>query len=78
LSFIPVVQYITGLGVFGFVWWLTNGILEEFIAVGVHESGNIWDLLQYLWVGIVVIYLIFGGWWLVRKYDEREYIGGMM
>ena len=74
-SFIPVAQYIIGLGVFGFTWWLTNGILDEFIAAGVHETGNIWNLLTYLWIGIILIYLIFGGWWLVRKYDEKEYRG---
>jgi len=77
-SFIPVAQYIIGLGVFGFMWWLTNGILSSFIGAGVHETGDLFDLLRYLWVGIIIIYLVFGGWWLVRKYDEIQYKGGMM
>jgi hypothetical protein len=74
-SFIPVAQYLVGLGVFGFVWWLTNGVLSSFTSVGIHETGNTWDFLNYVWIGIIVIYLIFGGWWLIRKYDEKEYRG---
>ena len=78
MSFIPVVQYIAGLGVIGFTWWLTNGILDEFISVGVHITGNTFNLLNYIWIGIILIYLIFGGWWLIRKYDEPEYKGGVL
>jgi len=77
-SFIPVAQYIIGLGVFGFLWWLCDGILDSVFAAGVHTTGNLFDLLNYLWVGIIIIYLIFGGWWLIRKYDEIQYRGGMM
>lgn len=64
-----------GLGVFGFLWWLLNGILDTFIGVGVHETGTIWDFLQYVWLGILIIYLVFGGIYLVRKYNEQEYMG---
>ena len=73
MSFIPVLQYIVGLGFFGFMWWLFNGIVDSFIAVGVHETGDVWDLMQYAWVGIIFIYLIFGGIWLSRKYNEAQY-----
>ena len=73
MSFIPVLQYMVGLGFFGFMWWLTNGILESFIAVGIHETGDLWNLMQYVWIGIIFIYLIFGGIWLARKYNEAQY-----
>lgn len=73
MSFIPVLQYIVGLGFFGFLWWLTDGIIESFTATGIHESGDVWNLIQYVWIGIIFIYLIFGGIWLVRKYNEAQY-----
>jgi len=73
MSFIPVLQYIVGLGIFGFLWWLTNGIVSSIVVVGVHKSGDVWELMQYVWLGIIFIYLIFGGIWLVRKYNEVQY-----
>lgn len=73
-SFIPVLMYILGLGMFGFMYWLMNGILTSFIDVGIHKTGNAYNLLSYIWVGIIIIYLVFGGIWLVRKYNEREYM----
>lgn len=77
MSFIPVMGYLMGLGVFGFTYWLMDGILDDFISVGVHETGNVWSFLQYGWWGLLVVYLIFGGIWVIKKYNENEYnIGG--
>ena len=76
MSFIPVLEYLAGLPVFGFFYWLMDNILTEIAGVGVHQTGNVYDLLFYLWVGILFIYLIFGGWWLIRKYNEKEYMRG--
>jgi len=78
MSFIPVIQYLAGLVVFGFTYWLMNGILDEIKDTGIAVASDSYNLLLYLWVGIIIIYLVFGGWWLVRKYDEREYMGGRM
>jgi hypothetical protein len=36
-----------------------------------------YDILIYLWYGIVVVYLIFGGIWLIRTYNEQQYQQGM-
>lgn len=76
MSFIPVLEYGLGLGIFGFTYWLMNGIMDEFIAAGVHETGTIYSLLTYFWAGVLLIYLIFGGIWVVRKYNEAEYRQG--
>jgi hypothetical protein len=35
-----------------------------------------YELLMYVWGGIVLVYLIFGGIWLIRSFQKREYIGG--
>lgn len=73
MSFLPVIIYGSGIVVFGFLYWLLDGILREFINAGVHTTGNAFNLLMYLWVGCIVIYILFGGMWLIRKYSEAEY-----
>ena len=79
MSFIPVLEYLAGIAVFGFTYWLMDNILTEIAQSGITlRTGNTYDLLFYLWVGILFIYLIFGGWWLVRKYNEKEYVGLQM
>ena len=76
MSFIPVFTYTIGIAVFGFVYWLLDGIMDSFRATGIHETGTIFDLLLYLWAGILIVYLVFGGWWVIRKYNEEEYMYG--
>ena len=77
MSFLPVIEYLAGLTAFGFFYWIMNGVLDELRATGIQETGDVYTLLvHYLWVAILIIYLLFGGWWLVRKYDEHEYMGG--
>ena len=76
MSFIPVAMYLGGIGVFGFSYYLLNSVFDEIVALGLHETGTIWSFLDYIWVGILLIYLIFGGWWVVRKYNEAQYQQG--
>lgn len=80
MSFIPVMKYIVGIGLFGFVYWILNGIMDEFIAAGVSKTGTTYELALYLWAGILIIYLIFGGYWVIRTYNEEHYMrnGGML
>jgi len=73
MSFIPVLQYGIGLGMFGFIYWLLDGIMDEFVAAGVHETGTTYSFIMLIWAGSLIIYLIFGGWWVIRKYSEEEY-----
>lgn len=80
MSFVPVLQYGIGLAFFGFIYWLMNGILETIQDIGIHKDSGVYDFLIYLWMFILLIYVLGGGWWLIRKYDEREYMqgGGMI
>jgi len=78
VSFIPVLEYSLGLGIFGLVAWLLNGILEEFEAIGVHVTGTTYNILHMLYTACLLVYIVFGGWWLIRKYNEQEYSGGML
>ena len=61
-------DYIFGLGVFGFMYWLLNGILVEIQPVS--ESGSLYDFTIWLWGGSLVLYLVFGALWLPRKLKE--------
>ena len=78
MSFIPVLAYGLGIGVFGFAYWLLDGILDTFIALGIHETGTAYDFMLYAWTASLVVYLIFGGFWLIRKYNEEQYVKGLL
>ena len=73
MSFIPVLQYGAGLGVFGFIYWILNSIRGNLVEAGVHENTAVFSFLTFLWAGLLVIYLLFGGIWMIRKYNEDQY-----
>lgn len=73
MSFIPVFQYLGGIGVFGLLYWLMNGILRDIQSIA--TEGSALDILLFFWLAILVVYLIFGGIWVSRKYNEQEYRG---
>lgn len=75
MGFIHVFEYLGGLAVFGIVYWLLDGIKSS-ISVATSHSGDISDLYYYIWAGVVIIYLLFGGIWLARKYAEDQYHTG--
>ena len=72
MSFLPVLEYLGGLCLFGFVYWLVDGIMLELSIMT--RTGDTYDFLMFIWVGIIVFYLLIGGVWLVRKYTEPEYM----
>lgn len=74
MSFVPVLHYMLGLGAFGFVYWLLSGLLGYLRAADIAVSGSTYSFILYLWSGILVLYLVFGGWWLVRRYSESEFM----
>ena len=77
MGFIHVFEYLCGLAVFGFLYWILNGIKDE-IQTAVAPSGDVYDLYLYVWTGSVIIYLLFGGIWLIRKYAELKEQGGTL
>ena len=74
MSAIHVLEYIIGLAIFGFAYWLLDGIVQ--ILKGYSLTTPPYDLILYIWTGTIVVYLIFGIIWLARTYSEPE--GGMM
>jgi hypothetical protein len=73
VSFLPVLKYGVGLAVFGLLYWLLNGILILIIDINIHTSGITFNILHALWTGGLLTYMVFGGWWLIRMYDEKQY-----
>lgn len=73
MSALPAILYVGGLFTFGFTWWIMNGVKEVVDTISI--KGTTLDLLNYAWLGIIIIYLLFGGIWLVRTYSEKQYTG---
>ena len=78
MSFTNVILYLIGLVVFGFVYWLLDGIADIFIAMNIANTTDFtsYELVKYIWAGVVVVYLIFGGVWLIRSFQRQTYAGG--
>lgn len=77
-NFTNVLLYLIGLAVFGFIYWLLDGILDIFIAANIADTTTFtpWELMTYVWAGIVIVYLVFGGIWLIRSFQKRTYEQG--
>lgn len=65
--------YIFGIPIVGFTAYIMQGIITNIITAGVHETGIVYQFLNYLWPGALILYLIFAGIWVVRKYNEEQY-----
>ena len=50
---------------------------DEFKLSGFSQTGSVYNLFNYAWVGLFVLYLVFGGWWVIRQYNEQQYMGGI-
>lgn len=72
MSFTYVVMYFIGLAIFGVLYWILNGITDILKAANIADITTFtpYDLLMYVWGGIVVVYLIFGGVWMVRSFQK--------
>ena len=77
MSFTNVILYLIGLVVFGFVYWLLDGITDIIVAANIANTTDFtsYDLILYVWAGIVVVYLIFGGIWMIRSFQRGSMYG---
>lgn len=81
MSFVPVVIYLAGLAVFGFFYWLMDNIINVFRGMGIADTTtypNVLPTMMYIWYGITVLYLLLGGIWLIRTYNEKRNMRGML
>jgi len=69
-----VFLYLIAFPVFGFIYWLLDNIMNVMEATNIADttSFTVWDFLMFVWYGIVVVYVIFGGIWLVKSFSSQE------
>jgi hypothetical protein len=61
-------DYLIGLGVFGVVYWLLNGILPAFEVMS--STGVVHDLANFLWWIVIIIYLVLGPFYFLNRLKE--------
>ena len=61
-------DYIIGLAVFGFIYALLNMILPSFEVLS--STGVVHDFANFIWVGALVVYLVFGPFYFWNKLKE--------
>lgn len=61
-------DYVIGLGVFGFVYWLLNGLLPHFNLF--NTSGLLYNIAMFFWGASFVIYLVLGPFYFWNKLKE--------
>ncbi len=71
MSFIPVFKYLGGIAIFGIVYGVLDLIVTPFWDVA--QTGDVKDFLLLMWSAILIIYLIFGGMWLLNEYRAEKY-----
>ena len=77
MSAAPALSYIIGIGIFTMAGYFLNNIKEIFVNSGIHQTGDVFSLMQYIWAGMFIIFLVGGGIYVIRRYSERQYQGGI-
>lgn len=82
MNALPVIEYIIGIYVFGFIDLVMNDIISvsrwsyfQIVDGTIVEAQlSLTDLLAvWFWHGIVVAYIIIGAFWLWREYTTQQY-----
>lgn len=63
-------EYLFAIPIFGFLFWILNGILIQIAPVS--SKGPLFQLASHLWVGAIIVFILFGIFWLPRKIKERN------
>jgi len=75
MSAAPALAYVIGIGIFSIAGWFLNGIKDVFVDSNIYTSNSVFTLFQYVWTGAFIIFLIGGGLYLIRQYNEKQYQG---
>ena len=67
-----VFTYLAAFMVMGFLYWILNEIIIMFRPHS--ETGTVFTLTNYLWDGLLLIFMVFGTFWLIRKLKEWEVV----
>jgi len=67
-------DYIIGIFLFGLMWGILNLSMSPMATL--LEAGDLKTIANVFWYATLVIYLIFGAFWLPRKIKEWDYYYG--
>ena len=65
-----VLDYLAGFFIFGILWVIFDSVLPDIFNYA--PQGTVYTLAVFLWRASVVVYLIFGPFYLFGKLKERE------
>ena len=71
--YLLIIMYLIGFPVFGMIYWLLDNILTIIIPMNFQDTTNFmstFELVRYIWAGIVIVYLLFGGIWMMRVFTQ--------
>lgn len=71
MSWFPVAEMFIALGIFGFIYWLMNGIVQEMIFIS--ATGVFYDFMLFCWRALPVIVLILAGYYLLSSMQKKQY-----
>ena len=75
MSFLPVMAYGGGLVVFSMAYYFLDPVVQA-IATDSGSSGMTHELMLFMWSAALIVYLVFGGYWMISRYNEMNYRGG--
>lgn len=58
-------EYLMGFPFFGLVYWIMNGILVDLRSISVQDT--VFQYGNYIWAACVVIYIVFGIFYFIRR-----------
>lgn len=67
-----VFSYLAAFAVMGFLFWILNEIVLLFKSYS--ETGNAYDIANFLWGGVLLVFLVLSTFWLIRKLKEWEVV----
>lgn len=68
-------DYIAGLGIVGFIWAVMHEVVSG-VDAGITNSGDVYTLAMGIWDVILILYLLFGAFWLFRVVKEWQFERG--
>jgi len=64
-SALYAMEYLIGLPIFGLTYWVLDGIIPAFSIISTQDT--VYTFAWYCWDAAVIIYLIFGMFYLYRS-----------
>jgi hypothetical protein len=74
MSWVPFFEFFAVVGVYGFLYWLMNGIVSEVLSLAL--EGDALTFMLMAWHATPIFVLLAGGIWLLTVMQKRTPMGG--